>query len=71
MKHISLLPDNLVLRKVTLSTKELNARKLGPTWEGLYKVTKVSRSGTYWLEDMNGKALPHPWNVEHLKKYNQ
>ena len=41
------LPGDLVLRKVTLSTKELNAGKLGPTWEGPYKVVKVSRPGTY------------------------
>ena len=31
VKHISFLLGDLVLRKVTLSTKELNARKLGPT----------------------------------------
>ena len=69
VQHISFLPDDLVPRRVTLSMKELNAGKLGPTWEGPYIVTKVTRSGTYWMEDMNGRALPHPWNAEHLKKY--
>ncbi|GFY85492.1 hypothetical protein Acr_04g0002300 [Actinidia rufa] len=69
VKHRSFLPGDLVLRRVTLSTKEPNAGKLGPTWEGPYKVVKVSRPGTYWLEDPNGKALLHPWNAEHLKKY--
>ena len=57
--------------KVTLSTNEPNARKFGPTWEDPYKVVKVSRPGTYWLEDMDGKTLSHPWNTEHLKKYYQ
>ncbi|GFZ19761.1 hypothetical protein Acr_28g0004660 [Actinidia rufa] len=57
--------------QVTLSTREPNTGKLGPTWEGPYKVIKVSRPGTYWLEDPNGKALLHPWNAEHLKKYYQ
>ncbi|GFY85496.1 molybdenum cofactor sulfurase family protein [Actinidia rufa] len=71
VKHRSFLPGDLVLRKVTLSTKEPNAGKLGPTWEGPYKVVKVSRPVTYWLEDMSGKTLPHPWNLEHLKKYYQ
>ncbi|GFZ06814.1 hypothetical protein Acr_18g0009840 [Actinidia rufa] len=71
VKHRSFLPGDLVLRRVTLSTKEPNAGKLGPTWEGPYKVIKVSRPGTYWLEDPNGKALLHPWNTEHLKKYYQ
>ena len=60
VKHISFLPGDLVLRKVTLSTKELTAGKVGPTWEGPYKVVKVYRSGMYWLEDMSGKALSHP-----------
>ncbi|GFY87521.1 hypothetical protein Acr_05g0011600 [Actinidia rufa] len=71
VKHRSFLPADLVLRKVTQSTKEPNAGKLGPTWEGPYKVVKVSRPGTYWLEDPNGKTLLHPWNAEHLKKYYQ
>ncbi|GFS41656.1 hypothetical protein Acr_00g0075590 [Actinidia rufa] len=71
VRHRSFLLGDLVLRRVTLSTKELNAEKLGPTWESPYKVIKVSRLGTYWLEDPNGKALLHPWNAEHLKKYYQ
>ncbi|GFS40777.1 hypothetical protein Acr_00g0070490 [Actinidia rufa] len=57
--------------QVTLSTKEPSAGKLSPTWEGPYKVIKVSRPETYWLEDPSGKALSHLWNAEHLKKYYQ
>ncbi|GFY86848.1 hypothetical protein Acr_05g0004870 [Actinidia rufa] len=71
VKHRSFLPGDLVLRRVTLSTRDPSAGKLGPTWEGPYKVIKVSRPGTYWLEDLNGKTLLHPWNAEHLKKYYQ
>ncbi|GFY91594.1 hypothetical protein Acr_07g0017900 [Actinidia rufa] len=71
VKHRSFLPGDLVLRRVTLSTRDPSAGKLGPTWEGPYKVIKVSRPGTCWLEDLNGKALLHPWNAEHLKKYYQ
>ncbi|GFS30910.1 hypothetical protein Acr_00g0014690 [Actinidia rufa] len=49
VKHQSFFPSDLVLRKVTLSTKEPSVGKLGPTWEGPYKVIKVSRSGpTGW-----------------------
>ncbi|GFZ05308.1 hypothetical protein Acr_17g0008800 [Actinidia rufa] len=54
--------------QVALSTKEPNTKKLGPTWEGSYKVTKVSRPRTYWLKDMEGKALLHPWNAEHFEE---
>ncbi|GFY95690.1 hypothetical protein Acr_10g0010750 [Actinidia rufa] len=70
-KREPFLPGDLILRKVTLSTMKPNAGKLGFTWEGPFKVVKVSRLGTYWLEDMGGKALSHPYNVEHLKKYYQ
>uniref|UniRef100_A0A2N9J3T5 Uncharacterized protein n=1 Tax=Fagus sylvatica TaxID=28930 RepID=A0A2N9J3T5_FAGSY len=34
--------------------------KLGPNWEGPYKVVQYFRKGTYHLEDMGGKKLPHP-----------
>ncbi|GFS30826.1 hypothetical protein Acr_00g0014380 [Actinidia rufa] len=54
VKHRSFLPGDMVLRKVILSTKELNAGKLDLTWEGSYRVVKVSRLGTYWKEDIRG-----------------
>uniref|UniRef100_A0A2N9ERC7 RNA-directed DNA polymerase n=1 Tax=Fagus sylvatica TaxID=28930 RepID=A0A2N9ERC7_FAGSY len=60
---------DLVLRKVTLATRNPSEGKLGPNWEGPYKVIEVRRPGTYHLEDMNGRRLPHPWNAEHLRKY--
>ncbi|GFZ06995.1 hypothetical protein Acr_18g0011650 [Actinidia rufa] len=56
VKHRSFLPGDLVLRRVTLSTRDPSAGKLGPTWEGPYKVIKVSRPGTCWLEDPNGET---------------
>jgi ribonuclease HI len=58
-----------VLRKVSQATKDPSQGKLGPNWEGPYKVTQYYRRGTYHLEDRHGKKLPHPWNAEHLKKY--
>ena len=57
---MSFLLGNLVLRKVTLSTEELNDGKFDLTWEGHHKGIKVSKLGTYWLEDIKGKTLPHP-----------
>uniref|UniRef100_A0A2N9HJT9 Uncharacterized protein n=1 Tax=Fagus sylvatica TaxID=28930 RepID=A0A2N9HJT9_FAGSY len=56
-----------VLRKVTQATKDPSQGKLGPNWEGPYKVIQYYRRGTYHLEDRHGKKLPHPWNAEHLK----
>jgi hypothetical protein len=60
---------DLVLRKVTLATKDHTQGKLGPNWEGPYKVIEIHRRGTYHLETMDERQLPHPWNIEHLKKY--
>ena len=39
---------DLVLRKVTPTTKDPTHGKLGPTWEGPYKVTHYSRQGSYY-----------------------
>ena len=62
---------DLVLRKVTTTTKDLIQGKLGPTWEGPYKVVHYSRRGSYHLETLDGKKLIHQWNIENLKKYHQ
>lgn len=43
--------------------------KLGPNWEGPYKVTTVLSGEAYKLTDMEGKNLPRPWNINHLKKF--
>ena len=57
---------DLVLRKVTRATRE---GKLGPNWEGPYKIIDCHRKGTYYLENLNDQRLHHPWNTEHLRKY--
>ncbi|GFZ06481.1 hypothetical protein Acr_18g0006510 [Actinidia rufa] len=56
-------------RRATPDGLKCQVAKEAPNVEGPYKVIKVSRPGTYWLEDLDGKALSHPWNAEHLKKY--
>ncbi|XP_070022172.1 uncharacterized protein [Nicotiana sylvestris] len=60
---------DLVLRKITQNTLELNAGKLGLTWEGPYWVSAITRKGSYELENRNGDKFPSNWNVEHLKRY--
>ena len=60
---------DLVLRKVSLSTKNPVHGKLGPNWEGPYKVINYKRQGSYYLETLDGRKLEHPWNVEHLRRY--
>ena len=53
---------DLVLRKVTTAIKDPNQGKLGPTWEGPYRVI---------LETLDEQKLLRPWNIENLKKYHQ
>ena len=62
---------DLVLCKVLTVTKDPNQGKLGPRWEGPYRVVHYSRRGSYHLETLDGQKLPRPWNIENLKKYYQ
>ena len=62
---------DLVLRKVSIATKDPNQGKLGATWEGPYRVVHYSRRGSYHLETLDGQKLPRPWNIKNLKKYYQ
>ena len=58
---------DLVLRKVVGNTRDINAVKLAPTWEGPYRVTTIAGAGAYYLEDLDLRSLPRPWNAHNLK----
>ena len=64
-----LAPGDLVLRKVLENTKSPAWGKLGPNWEGQYRITLVVGIGAYYLEDLDEKTILHPWNVNNLKRY--
>ena len=64
-----LAPRDLVLRKVLSNAKNLSWGKLGPNWEGPYRITSVAGIGAYYLEDLDEKAVLRPWNVNNLRKY--
>ena len=61
--------DDLVLRKVFQNTQEVNSGKLGPTWEGPYRVTSIPRVGAYRLQTLDGTDVPRSWNSVHLRRY--
>ena len=69
--HKDFQVGDLVLRKVMGATRETSQGKLGPNWEGPYKIASWYKKRTYHLETLDGKKLYHPWNTEHLKKYYQ
>ena len=60
---------DLVLRKVLGTTKNPAWGKLGPNWEGLYRITLVAGIGAYYLEDLDEKIVLRSWNVNNLKRY--
>ena len=60
---------DLVLRKVVGNIRGVGAGKLAQTWEGPYRVTAIASAGAYYLEDLDERPLPRPWNVHNLKKF--
>ena len=54
------MPGDLVLRKVLGTTKNLTWGKLGPNWEGSYRITLVAGIGAYYLEDLDENVVPRP-----------
>ena len=55
-----LMPGDLVLRKVLGNAKNPAWGKLGPNWEGLYRITSVAGIGVYFLEDLDEHIIPRP-----------
>ena len=51
------------------STKNPIWGKLGPNWEGPYRITSEAGIGAYFLEDLDEHVIPRPWNVNNLKRY--
>ena len=64
-----LTPGDLVLRKVVGTKKNLAQGKLGPNWEGPYRITSKAGIRAYFLEDLDEHVIPRPWNVNNLKRY--
>ena len=59
----------LVLRKVVGDMRNVAIGKLAQMWEGSYRITAIAGTGAYYLEDLDEKPLPRPWNVHNLKKF--
>ena len=69
MKLRPLALGDLVLRKVVGAAKNPSWGKLGPNWEGPFWITSVAGIGAYYLENLDEKDVPRPWNVNNLKIY--
>ena len=60
---------DLVLRKVVGAAKNPAWGKLGPNWEGPYRITSKAGIGAYFLEGLDKHVVPCPWNIKNLKRY--
>ena len=69
VKQRPLEPGDLVMRNIFGSAKNPSWGKLGPNWEGSYRITSVAGICTYYLEDLDEKTVPRLWNVNNLKRY--
>lgn len=69
VKPRSFNTSDWALRRITSTAKDPTKGKLGPVWEGLFRVIKINPKGSYYLEDTNGKKLQQPWNAKHFRKY--
>ena len=47
VRHKDFKVGDLILRKVTSAIRDPTQGKLGPNWEGPYKITSWQRKGTY------------------------
>ena len=55
-----LTPGDLVLRKVVGTAKNPAWGKLGPNWEGPYRITSNAGIEAYFLEDLDEHVIPRP-----------
>ena len=57
VRHRDFQIGDLVLRKVMGAAKDPTQGKLGPNWEGPYRITSWHRNDTYHLETIDGRKL--------------
>ena len=60
VRHRDFQVGDLVLRNVMGAIKDSFQGKLGPNWEGLYRIALWHRKGTYHLEILDRQRLHYP-----------
>lgn len=59
---------DLVLRKVTIATKDPHIRQARPQLGKTLQIIDCYRRSTYHQETLNRQRLHHPWNAEYLRR---
>ncbi|GJR74432.1 reverse transcriptase domain-containing protein [Tanacetum coccineum] len=60
-------PGEFVYRRNEASRVD-DQGKLGPKWEGPYRVTKAYENGSYKLQTLEDKKVPRTWHAINLRK---
>ncbi|GJU46586.1 hypothetical protein Tco_1203852 [Tanacetum coccineum] len=66
VRHVQFKVGEFVLRRNEVS-RAANTCKLGPTWEGPYKVIQAFQSRSYNLSNMEGEEIPRTWHACNLR----
>nr|GEX75136.1 reverse transcriptase domain-containing protein [Tanacetum cinerariifolium] len=67
VRTMSFEPDEYVFRRNEASMAE-DQYKLGPKWEGPYRVAEAYQNGTYKLQTMRGNEVPRTWHAINFRK---
>ncbi|GJW03414.1 reverse transcriptase domain-containing protein [Tanacetum coccineum] len=67
VRGVTFRPGDFVYRSNDAS-HVVDGGKLGPKWEGPYKVTEALGDRAYKLRSTDGTVLPRTWNIANLKK---
>ncbi|XP_077215729.1 uncharacterized protein LOC143850356 [Tasmannia lanceolata] len=70
MKERAVKTGDLVPQRAEVSDPH-NSRKLAPTREGPYRVSRILQPGSYRLESLEGDPIPRTWHISNLKKFYQ
>ena len=60
IKNKEFIPGDFVLKKILGNTRDLAIGKLGPTYEGPYRVTSIVGVKAYWLKDLDERLVVRP-----------
>ncbi|GJZ77838.1 reverse transcriptase domain-containing protein [Tanacetum coccineum] len=61
-------PGEFVYRRNEASRVE-DQGKLGPKWEGPYRITEAYENGSYKLQTLEDKEVPQTWHAINLQKF--
>lgn len=66
VRPVSFKVGDFVYRKNEASRVE-NQGKLGPNWEGPYRIIEAYHNGSYKLETTEGRSVPRTWHAINLR----